>query len=169
MGFVALRSPVATPWPSLSAALVAFCVAERARRLFGINASSAGVVEDARDRLFRVLRTVLERLGFMLAASAAGNIGSSGIGGRFQVVADGVAIAPRVKSGVVAASTKGVPGSTATPLPLRACCGGSWYTGVKSMSGLWFPLLTDCERLTSPLVSGPCALVIVFDRLLGWL
>lgn len=126
MGFVALRSPVAIPWPTFGPLLVAFCVAERARRLFGINASSVGVVDDARDRLLRVLRTVLERLGFTLAVSAAGNIGSSGIGSRFQVVEDGIAIAPRGKSGVVAASTKGVPGSMATPLPLRACCGGSW-------------------------------------------
>lgn len=119
MGFVALRSPVATPWPPL----VAFWVAERARRLFGMNASSEGVVEDARGRVFRVLRTVLERLQVLTLVV---DVGSSGIGGRFQVVADGTTIAPRSKSGVVAASTSGVPGSTATPLPLRACCGGSW-------------------------------------------
>lgn len=123
MGFVALRSPVAIPWPTFGPPLVAFCVVERARRLFGMNASSEGVLEDARGRLVRVLRTVLERLQVLTLLL---DVGSSGIGGRFQVVADGTTIAPRGNSGVVAASTSGVPGSTATPLPLRMCCGGSW-------------------------------------------
>lgn len=76
---------------------------------------------------------------------------------------------PGPESRPVAASTRGTPGSTATPRPLRVCCGAPWKTGVRSTSGLGCRTELERESGISPAPSEPCAERMVFVRLAAWL